>query len=144
MNVPEKMNFIKEIIDPQSSDKILNIGIGWEAQTERMLEENIAEIWGADIDTKKIKLWKPRLKKTRIVYFDAGIELKGELKKKENYFDKIILLEVAEHIKNDFQVMKNINKLLKKDGKLIISVPTICFAHSISPLNYYAHYRYRT
>jgi SAM-dependent methyltransferase len=45
------------------------------------------------------------------------------------HFDCIICTEVLEHTINDIKVMENINKILKKDGHLIISAPFTYVLH---------------
>ena len=40
-----------------------------------------------------------------------------------NYFDFVICFQVIEHIKNAKLLLEEINRVLKKDGKLIISTP---------------------
>ncbi len=46
-----------------------------------------------------------------------------------DFFDCVICTEVLEHTVNDYKVVKNINKILKKDGNLIISAPFTYVLH---------------
>ncbi|MGL4911648.1 MAG: methyltransferase domain-containing protein [Romboutsia sp.] len=43
----------------------------------------------------------------------------------ENKFDLIILLDVLEHLKDPWKLMKKVKKALKKEGQIIISLPNI-------------------
>ena len=45
--------------------------------------------------------------------------------KNRNLFDVILLLEVIEHIKKDDQALRKIRSLLKKNGILILSTPSV-------------------
>lgn len=44
-------------------------------------------------------------------------------------FDCVICTEVLEHTKNDYKVIENVNKILKKDGYLLISAPFTYVLH---------------
>ena len=50
---------------------------------------------------------------------------------KENYFDVITLFSVLEHILDPFEVLKEVSRILKKDGLLVIRVPVIPFYLSV-------------
>jgi len=97
-------------------------------------------MWSADIDENKIKRAKQGLKNTKVIYLNC----ERDFPLKENYFDKVILLEVLEHLREDQDVLKRINNILKKNGLLIISVPEKNFHQTISPLNWFFHYRHYT
>jgi SAM-dependent methyltransferase len=45
------------------------------------------------------------------------------------FFDCVICTEVLEHTVNDYKVIRNINKVLKNDGNLIISAPFTYVLH---------------
>lgn len=63
---------------------------------------------------------------------DAGfgdIE-KGKYFFKNKKYDSIICFNVLEHINDDKKALKNMNKLLKKGGKLILLVPAYQFLYS--------------
>ncbi len=49
----------------------------------------------------------------------------NKLSFKENSFDYILCLDVIEHIEDDVKVMKEIHKILKPNGKFIITVPAL-------------------
>lgn len=42
---------------------------------------------------------------------------------KDNFFDVVVCSHVLEHVKDDRKALKEINRVLKKDGFLFISVP---------------------
>jgi GT2 family glycosyltransferase len=42
-----------------------------------------------------------------------------------DYFDYVIFADVLEHLYNPWDVVKNIKKHLKKDGKILVSVPNV-------------------
>lgn len=49
---------------------------------------------------------------------------------KNNVFDVIITFDVLEHVKEDMEVIKEVYRVLKKGGLLLISVPAIQFLFS--------------
>ncbi len=59
-------------------------------------------------------------------YIQFNLEKKNNLNKK---FDNIIIFNVLEHIHNDFKAIKELKKILNKNGKLIISTPFIYRYH---------------
>ena len=52
------------------------------------------------------------------------------------------MLEVLEHLDNDYEVMKRVNSLLKKKGVLIIAVPNNAPLHLLNPVKYFEHKRH--
>ena len=59
---------------------------------------------------------------------DKKITIINNLKKYK--FDLILAADVIEHIKNDHLIIKTLNQILKKGGKLIITVPAYQFLYS--------------
>lgn len=41
-----------------------------------------------------------------------------------NYFDQVLLIDVLEHIKDDDKAVKEVHRILKSGGRVIVSVPT--------------------
>jgi SAM-dependent methyltransferase len=55
----------------------------------------------------------------------------GNLKKTKKKFDLIVALDVIEHIDNDSKVVNYLGSLLKKNGKILITVPAYQFLFSL-------------
>lgn len=94
--------------------KILDIGCG----TGKNIEElsKYGEVWGLDKSLEAIKFCKKRgLKNLKL----GNAE---KTKFKSGSFDIITLLDVLEHT-DDNQTLQEMNRLLKKNGLLIITVP---------------------
>lgn len=64
-------------------------------------------------------------KNTKVIYFDIT---KNPPKKYLNKFDAIYSSNVLEHIREDEKVLKNLKKILRKNGKIAILVPAKQFA----------------
>ncbi|MEN7982692.1 MAG: methyltransferase domain-containing protein, partial [Nanoarchaeota archaeon] len=68
-----------------------------------------------------------------------------DLKKfKKNYFDVIVMFDVIEHIPKNTEkkALKEINRILKKDGKLLITTPANNFSNFFDPAWYFGHRHY--
>lgn len=57
-----------------------------------------------------------------LVFLKMNIE---HLKFRKNYFDKIICVETLEHVLHPYKVLKEFARVLKPNGKLILTYPTV-------------------
>jgi 2-polyprenyl-3-methyl-5-hydroxy-6-metoxy-1,4-benzoquinol methylase len=123
------MNEVIEEIKQLEYKNILDVGCG-DGYLLNHLETD-AEKLGVDLSQKAIMFANAFAK-------DAKFEIKDLFTLEEQY-DLISLIEVLEHIPNDFvePFMTKVLALIKKDGYFIISVPT-----TVIPLNkkHYRHY----
>lgn len=105
---------------PKTAKRILDIGIGYGFIEEFLSKSKNIEIFGNDISPLAIKNAKNK--------FDGCFRVESiyDMKYTNNFFDTVFVLEVLEHIPPSkiFGVLKNIKRLLKKCGILIVSVPS--------------------
>ncbi len=103
---------------PKGKLKVLDIGAG-SGILESMIHGDSLELYGTDISNVSVERLKEKFQGK---FLEASIY---ELKFPDNYFDVIFVLEVLEHIPPSkvLGVLENINRILKKDGNLIVSVP---------------------
>ncbi|KKU93104.1 MAG: hypothetical protein UY22_C0022G0002 [Candidatus Amesbacteria bacterium GW2011_GWC1_48_10] len=118
----DRINIVSKWITQRSHiSRILDIGFG-PADIEQKLWKfrNLIHLRGIDISEKAVDQAKKKFKSWN--FQKKSIENTNQ---KENYFDCILALEVLEHIKPSeiLNILKNILKLLRKDGVLIVSVP---------------------
>lgn len=94
--------------------KILDIGCG----TGKNLEElkDIGQVYGIDSAEEAIKYCKKRDIKT------VSLENAESTKFPSNHFEIITLLDVLEHT-NDEKTLKEINRIIKPGGLVLITVP---------------------
>jgi SAM-dependent methyltransferase len=52
-----------------------------------------------------------------------------DIKESNNTFDAILCTEVLEHIPHPIETIKEFSRLLKKEGKLILTAPSNCLRH---------------
>jgi len=104
----------------KKSGKLLDIGFGHGFIEKKLIKkkENI-QLYGIDISKKAIT----KINKSVKGFFKKGSVLKIPFS--ANTFDTVMVLEVLEHIQayNAFLAYKEIKRVLKGDGELIISVP---------------------
>lgn len=101
-----------------SKGRVLEVGTGIGNFT-KIIKAN--EVYGIDQNRKYIKDLKKKFKgKVKVGYGDIE---KGKYFFKNKMFDLVICLNVLEHIKDDRKALRNMNKLLKKGGSLVLLVP---------------------
>ncbi|MBU2524186.1 class I SAM-dependent methyltransferase [Patescibacteria group bacterium] len=115
-----RIALVKKEIEPFNNQSVLDAGCGDGRLCYELKKENV-DISGIDYSERAIafaKAFNPELD------FYIGKMESISLDKK---FDVIILMEVLEHFKeeNIDGILANLSNLLKEDGKLIITVPSI-------------------
>lgn len=128
-----KLQRVKKMLEPFKGQKILDAGCGDGRFCYELKDENI-NLHGIDYSKKAIKFAKEFNPNTKFTIGNLN-----QTSFKDNYFDQIVLLDVIEHIfpKKIKNVIKEINRILNKNGKLIITVP-----HTNRKLNkkHYQHF----
>ena len=109
------LHFVKKFI----YGDILEVGAGCGSFTKNYLNKNLKKIILTDLDIKNISDLKKRFKKEKNVKIS-----KLPVKKINKKFDVILYFHVLEHIKNDNAELISAKSRLKKNGYLIIIVPS--------------------
>lgn len=104
----------------KEGSKVLDVGCatGYFAQK---LKEKDCKVWGIEMDKKAAILAKPYCEEVIV----EDIEKIEKLPKPRNFYDYILFLDVLEHLKYPDKIIQLLKPYLKKDGKIIISVPNI-------------------
>ena len=123
-------------IDTKINGKTLNIGGGEVLWIENDLFLGNKDFISSDIDEKNLGEKNKAINK---IIIDAT-----KIPFKDNEFSQIIMLDVLEHIKKDALALKEINRVLKKDGKFVICVPNDTFLSYLNPIRYAQHERHYT
>jgi len=111
---------VLRMLNPQKNEKIFDAGCGNGIYANSIAYHFGSKMLGCDLDKKRIRIAQ---KIANYLKVDAKFSF-GEIEKinlPKNYFDKIICIEVIEHIKNDDLLIKKFNTLLKDNGALILS-----------------------
>ena len=123
-------------IDRNIKGKTLNIGGGEMLWIENDLFLGNLNFISSDIDEKNLTDKNKAINK---IIIDAT-----NIPFKDNELSQIIMLDVLEHIKKHELALKEINRVLKKQGKLIICVPNDTFLSYLNPIRYAQHERHYT
>lgn len=118
---------------------ILEIGSGIGTFTKDLV--SLGNVWSIEPDPLNLKKTKILIgKKAKVGYGDIE---KGKYFFKDKKFDSAICLNVLEHIENDSEAIKNIHKLLKKNGKVFLLTPAFMGAYGEidKSLGHYRRYR---
>jgi ubiquinone/menaquinone biosynthesis C-methylase UbiE len=101
-------------------DRVLDIGCHSGLFTEKIVTRfNIKQIYGLDISPRAISFAKKRIKGGKFLVGNAH-----KLPYKSNYFDVVYCLEMLEHVEDPDKVIREIKRVLKKNGHAIILIPT--------------------
>ena len=108
----------------KEEDKVLEIGCGVGDLSHELSTKSIHTI-GVDISVRHAKL------RFRTIDF---MKVSGEyLSFKNNSFDKIICINVIEHLKYPHKLLTEIKRILKPEGKVLLQTPDInFFLHSMN------------
>ena len=112
------VNFIGE------HKKVLEFGCST-GYMSKILKQNGCEVIGIEINRQASKIARKYCKK--IINGDIE-QLEYEQVLGNTKFDYIVFADVVEHLKDPLSVLVKIKKSLKKEGKVIISVPNIAHA----------------
>lgn len=107
--------FKKYKLDKQS--KILDIGCGNGHMLKKIYEWGYKNLYGCDG-----YISNPKLNEIASI---EQMDLTKKLSYQDKSFDMVLLTEVIEHMENPNAVMKEIHRILKDNGKVIISTPNI-------------------
>lgn len=107
---------ILKIMSEKNTGSVLDLGCG-NGDSSKKLHDLGFKVTAADMDVKRFEF------KDIISFKECN--LNSKLPFSDNSFDYIIFLEVIEHIYNPQFVISEISRVLKENGRLIISTPNI-------------------
>ena len=109
-----------------SRGRVLDLGCGAGYGTEIILDladpDAVSEVVGVDISMESIRYARAMYGYLKAHFAVADIR-DPELPERYGLFDTIICFETIEHLQEDEAVIRNIARMLKPDGLLIISTP---------------------
>lgn len=110
------------LIPSNPNQKILEIGAGG-GNTLLYIKENkmAAEVMGIEL----MKIEGSNQTNPLIDKFQVGNIEQEDIDAEERYFDVIVCADVFEHLMDPWSAVDKIQKYLKKDGLLIVSMPNI-------------------
>lgn len=134
---------------PKKNEKILDVGCGdgyyvlLASQLEEIfgvgLEYEPKNLTAAERNFKNLKIKYQRLTRWKNNLKEGIYLILGDVNKmsfKSNYFDKVIMSEVAEHLHNDLTGLKEVYRCTKKGGILLLTVPNQNYPFLWDPINW--------
>ncbi len=107
---------ILSIIRSLPRGRLLDVGCGDGIFLKEL--ENDFDCIGLEISETRIKRAKKITKKSKIIQGDAE-----SLPFKNNSFDYVLFTEIIEHLPNYKKALKEVKRVLKSSGKVILSIP---------------------
>ena len=109
-------DIIKSRFGSQKSLKVLDIATGTGAFAQRTLDS--FPYWDLEINDFENQATSLDLMRYKL---DLNLNFSGEFA--ESGYDLIIAIEIIEHLENPWHFMREVRKLLRKDGVLVLSTP---------------------
>jgi 2-polyprenyl-3-methyl-5-hydroxy-6-metoxy-1,4-benzoquinol methylase len=111
MRIGRVLPYVKGV----SGCRLLDVGCGWEARLLRELEPYLAAGWGVDFKAPALATDKLRT---------ISVRLDDRLPFENESFDIVTMLAVLEHLDKPLAIMREIARLLRPDGRLLLTVPS--------------------
>jgi len=106
-------------------DKLLDIGCG-DGTLGYFAKRNYKEVYGLDISESALKIAEKREMVTKKVNVNEE-----RLPFEDTYFDAVVCLDVIEHVFEPRDLVKEIYRILKRGGSLVLSTPNIRYWHHL-------------
>ena len=91
------------------------------------------EIVGIDLSKEYLKVARKNINDQRVKLISKSIY---QIPYQDNYFDCVICSEVLEHLDDDQKAIEEINRITKKNGLLLITVPHDNYPFFWDPINW--------
>ncbi len=142
ISLKDRARYLINNLDAKKGEVVGDFGCG-DGYYLHLINSLDPEVKLVGVDTDPIVLGnaKSNLMKNKINLIRSDLH---KLPFKDSYFDKIILTEVLEHVEDDLKVLKEIYRVLKKGGLLIITVPNYNFPFLWDPPNWIAQRLFKT
>lgn len=119
MRIIEKVERLLSFVDIKPGHFMLEIGCGNGSVSKHIYDKYNLNVTGTDIDEDQIEFAKNSIKDLKnIAFFFADAT---DLPFKDENFDIVLSINVLHHIYNWIDALKEINRVLKKSGYLILA-----------------------
>ena len=125
VSVRQNAKVVMKYLNPKKGEKILDAGCGIGCYSFELATKFGCRVDGIDMDTEDIELAKQIIEKRHVSNVEFNVCGIFELKFDDETFDKVILIDVLEHIANDVRALKELHRVLKPEGQLILSTPYV-------------------
>lgn len=112
------------LIPEKKLEKILDVGCGGGELTKKIKERTCAETYGVDISSKNCQI----AKRKGIITKEA--DLNDKIPFTDKFFDLVFAGDVIEHLVNPDKFLKEVKRVLKEKGILIVITPNLASWHN--------------
>lgn len=122
-----------QYIEPylKSSNAVLDVACGTGYGSKFLVEHN-AVVYGVDISNEVINFATHRYPEIQFIQSSAD-----NLPFEDNFFDVIVSVETVEHIHDDISFLKEVHRVLKPNGKILLTTPHHGFGNPFHVREYY-------
>lgn len=103
-------------------ETLLDFGCGNGANTI-YFKNDFQKIVGIDVEKSQLEIAKSYIKNHEIRNIQYILYNGSKLPYRNNYFNDVVSFEVLEHTQDDFESLREIFRVLKKGGLLVLTVP---------------------
>lgn len=135
----------KEVIkglDLQKRERVLDVGCG------NGYYLSLLNRLGLDLDLVGIDIDKPALVDAAIFIGDKKVKLvlsdASKIPFPNNSFDKVVMSEVIEHVNDEDKVLKEVYRVLKKNGRFCLTTCNIEYPFFWDPVNWILQHFFKT
>lgn len=126
--VHQRLYFPYEEAAKVISGKVLELGCGWGRGVEKLISAS-EHYTGLDKNEGLIKALQEKYPEH---YFNTA-DFPDLSEFEDNTFDFVVTFQVIEHIQDDHKFLKEANRVLKKDGKIILTTVNKTYSLSRNP-----------
>lgn len=124
-----------ENLNSKKGDKILDLGCGDGFYLYLLSHLDLkADLTGIDFDDKALKSARKNLQDKKVTLKKSDI-MRG-IPFDDESFDKVLASEVIEHLPDDIKGLKEVYRVLKRGGEIVVSVPHKNYPILWDPINW--------
>lgn len=134
MALKRRVRRMLQELELKDEDKILDLGCGNGYYSYLLTQLPLKlKIIGLDSHVNAIEDAKTKVSGKKVKFIVGAAE---KIPFPKNYFDKIIMSEIIEHVRDDIKVLKETKRVLKKDGILVLTTPNKDYPFFWDPINW--------
>lgn len=135
VSLRRRAKWIINNLHPKIGERIIDLGCGDGFYIYLLSNLGLdIELYGLDNDQNSLKSALKNIKSKEVKFKKA--DLMKKLSFPDEYFHGIVMSEVMEHLPDDYKCMKEANRILKKNGRIVISVPNNNYPFFWDPINW--------